>query len=437
MLSKYFTKVEDRFVFNISLIFWHLLVLVAAFAILIAIGVFAWSMVPSTQQQVQARTAPEKAPYPEPVQVDLSELLLVEPTPTELMPNVQLEPISDAARTTGAKTAPGPDVEDQTGFDEYRAAMGRLRELVPPAEHSWDGNGYWSYPYGQRYWDVYKQEKYRQWTVTEPGIEDKLEHAFKQTKATNYTAKRDLVAGLNTLLSAIPQADRYDMLVYTLARTSKSWQNDISIYEALASLPPKLEGTDGQEHIKILLRTSLQNPSAGVAFINFMASCIERFAPAARVEVLVVASNSYYNYFGQDLMQQKEATGMYLDLVDRIEASMQPKTFAQYYGLYLNKNKQRRGEIARIDNAHNALQRQIDSEFQQAQQRAVMERTEMMQQKAQYRQKSLMAAGGGILLIVVVAIMLVFLSIQRIVKKIEAKLPDSPSSEDRPIGTVA
>jgi len=436
MLSKYFSKVEDRFVFNISLIFWHLLVLLAGFAILIGIAVFMWSMVPSTQQQVHARSLPEKAPYPEPVQVDLSELLLVGPTPADPVSSAQLEPISEPVRTTGAITTPVVEVEDQTGLNEYQAAIGRLRGLVPPAIHPWDGNGYWSYPYGQRYWDVYKQEKYRQWTVTEPGIEDKLAQLYKRTKATNYTAKRDLVAGLNTLLTAIPNADRYDMLVYALARTSKSWQSDISIYEALASLPPKLEVTNDQEHIKALLRTGLQNPSAGVAFIEFIASCIERFAPPARVEVLVVTSNSYFNYFGQDLMQQKEATGMYLELVDRIEASMQPKTLAQYYGLYLKKNEQRRGEIARIDNAHNALQRQIDSEFQQAQQRATMQRNATRAQKERYRQQSLMVAGGGILLIVVVAIMLVFLSIQRIVKKIEAKLPDSTSGA-RPSEAVA
>lgn len=431
MLSKYFTKVEDRFVFNISLIFWHLLVLLAGIGIIVGIAVFFWSMVPATQRQVQARPVPEKMAYPDPVKVDLSELQVAEPvSAAEPTNTVYLEPISETVQNSATHTALAPEAEDLTGFDEYRGSMGRLRELVPPSRHSWDGNGYWSYPYGQRYWDVYKQDKYRQWSVTEPGIEDKLEQLYKRTKAANYTEKRDLLDGLNTLLSTIPEPDRYDMLVYVLSRPSNNWQNSVSVYKAIASLPPKMGLTNDQEHIKSLLRRGLSNPTSGVAFIEFIASCIDRFAPASRVEALSVASKSYFNYFGQDLMLQKEATGMYLALIDRIDAPMQPKALAQYYGLYLTKNEQRRGRIARIDREHDALRKQIDTEFKQAQIAATWENKTKQAQKDEFRQKSLLVAGGSILLIVVVAIMLVFLSIQRIVKKIEAKLPSPQAAAE-------
>jgi hypothetical protein len=319
-------------------------------------------------------------------------------------------------------------------FDEYRGSMGSIARIGPRRRViRGTGNGYWSYPlWSNATGTFYKQDKIQAVVGDgKPGIEgQKLEQLYKRTKAANYTEKRDLLDGLNTLLSTIPEPDRYDMLVYVLSRPSNNWQNSVSVYKAIASLPPKMGLTNDQEHIKSLLRRGLSNPTSGVAFIEFIASCIDRFAPASRVEALSVASKSYFNYFGQDLMLQKEATGMYLELIDRIDAPMQPKALAQYYGLYLTKNEQRRGRIARIDREHDALRKQIDTEFKQAQIAATWENKAKQAQKDEFRQKSLLVAGGSILLIVVVAIMLVFLSIQRIVKKIEAKLPSPQAAAE-------
>ena len=425
MLSKYFTKVEDRFVFNISLIFWHLLVLLAGLGIILGIVVFLWSIVPSTQRHVEARPIPEKRAYPEPVKVDLSELQLEEQPNVSAADQVQLEPITETARTNAPNPRVAVESEDMTGFDAYEASLGRLRELVPPSLHSWEGSGSWIFPQGQRYWDVYKQEKYRQWVVTEPGVEDKLVQLYKRTKAKDYTAKSNLLTGMNTFLGKIPEADRYDMLLDLTSRSSDSWQNNLAIYNALAPLPAKMGAQANQDHIKALLRTSMRNPTTSVAFIEFITICIERFGPDVRVAALNVATNSFYNFFNQDIGPQKEATELFLELVARIEPNLQSKGLMQYYGLYLKKNEQRRMEIGRIDREYNDLRAQINAEFQQAQMQAMMENAAKQKQKSTFRDRSLLMAGGGILLIVVVAIMLVFLSIQRIVKKIEAKMPDT------------
>jgi len=175
----------------------------------------------------------------------------------------------------------------------------------------------------------------------------------------------------------------------------------------------------------------MRNPTTSVAFIEFITTCIERFDPDVRVAALNVATNSFYNFFNQDIGPQKEATELFLELVARIEPNLQSKGLMQYYGLYLKKNEQRRMEIGRIDREYNDLRAQINAEFQQAQMQAMMENAAKQKQKSTFRDRSLLMAGGGILLIVVVAIMLVFLSIQRIVKKIEAKLPDTSAREQR------
>lgn len=428
MISNYVSKVEDKFVFNFSLIFWHLLVLVASAGILFGLAVFAWSMLPASQRQVTQPSVPEKRAYPAPVKVDLNELKFEDAVVNAPAVEVALEPVPEAMQGS-TPTAPVPDPAiDETGKDEFEAAMHTLRSLIPPTRHPWEGDGYWNYPYGERYWDVYRQEKYRQWIETEPGVEGKLARLFTRSKAQDYAAKRELISTLNTLLSKIPETERYATFLQLIQPSSDNWQHHVAIYSALSALPAKINAHPDQDHVIKLARFGLSDPANGKDLIDHVVSIIDRFHVESRVAAIDVVTNSYYNYFNRDLGMQQEATGLYLEMLDRIDPKDQARGLMQYYGLYLTKNQQRGEQMARMDREHQALLQQIEAQHNAAQVAAMVEHQNRKQLKSTFRTRSLIAVGGGVLLIVVVATMLVFLSIQRIVRKIEAKLPSPVAS---------
>mgnify|MGYP001568389495 FL=1 len=70
MKNSYVTQVENKYVFNVSLIFWHLFIALATLVIAASLVIFLWSLIPASQKDV------EKQPYPEPVKVSLNELQL-------------------------------------------------------------------------------------------------------------------------------------------------------------------------------------------------------------------------------------------------------------------------------------------------------------------------------------------------------------------------
>ena len=70
MKYAYVTQVENKYVFNVSLIFWHLFIAISTLVVVTSLLVFLWSLIPASQKDV------EKQPYPEPVKVALNELQL-------------------------------------------------------------------------------------------------------------------------------------------------------------------------------------------------------------------------------------------------------------------------------------------------------------------------------------------------------------------------
>ena len=134
--NAYISKVENRYVFNVSLIFWHLFIALSTLVIVVSILIFLWSIIPASQKDV------EKQQYPAPVKVALSELQLKE-TKEE----------AQSLTTEQVQTAPSVNqqlFEDTNGKGDYVVSLNTLKTLIPPTKYSWQGSGSWSYPYGER-----------------------------------------------------------------------------------------------------------------------------------------------------------------------------------------------------------------------------------------------------------------------------------------------
>ncbi len=413
--KNYVSKVEDKYVFNLSSIFWHLFIALASVGIFISILLFFWSLIPPFHKNVEKQAYPTEKQYPEPVKVTINELLLQDAAQEEtLQPKVLIDTVVE---NTEPKV-----IEDTKGKDEYVATLNTLKVLIPPAKYSWSGSGEWSYPYGQQYWTYYKQEKYRQWNVSEPGLEDKLISSYRTSNAKNYTEKKKMLDGYIIVLKPMKEEIRLTAIQYLLNQTVDSVGKNIAIYQALAKVVSKMSSETSAEYISQLASFGNSNPNEGVPFIDYISSIIDKFNPLQRTEIIGGLINSYYNFFSQDLKIQKEATDLFMPLLKGIKAEIQYKSLIRYYGLYVRKNQNRDVEIAQIKNEYQQSINAIEQQFIMDQAIAAMDYQETKIKKAEYRYKSLLGVGGGIVLIVLIGTILAFLSIQRSVRKIEEKI---------------
>ena len=60
MKTKYFEKVENKYVFNLTLIFWHIFIAISTLAIVVSLAVLLWSIIPASEKKVEKKAYPEK-----------------------------------------------------------------------------------------------------------------------------------------------------------------------------------------------------------------------------------------------------------------------------------------------------------------------------------------------------------------------------------------
>jgi len=198
MKSKYFNKVEEKYVFNISLIFWHIIIAIGALAIIAGALLLIWGVIPPFKQRVHR---PE---YPPVAAVSVDEV------------NMIINPPKPSTQTGEVKKANTPikkiTKEPAPGETEYMASLDSLKKLIPPDKFSWKSKGHWEYPYGRNYWEYYKKSRYRRWVVTRFGINDRLKAAYKRVQAEGFTEKKQLLDAYISTVSLFPAENRSKVL---------------------------------------------------------------------------------------------------------------------------------------------------------------------------------------------------------------------------------
>jgi len=414
MKTNYFTKVENKYVFNVSLIVWHLFIVLSTLVVVVSLLVFLWSIIPASQREVEKRPYPAKRQYPEPIKVELSELQ-IEGTKEEA-------PLVDPEQSQTAPATTQQPVEDTKGKSGYDSSLSALKTLIPPAKYSWQGSGYWTYPLGERYWTYYKQEKYRQWNVTEAGIEDKLKVAYRRAKADNYPDKKLILDGYIGVVKLLSEEKRLGALQYLIINIANKISQNVNICQSLGNVVSRMPKDENISYINQLSSFGKTNPNDGSPFIDYTATIIDKFDVSKRAEIIDRLIIGYNSYFGDNLSMLKESTDLFLPLIARIKAEHQPKAIIQYYGVFRSKNYARDNSIAEIENEYQQAISEIENQYNLDQNAAQQQYMSDKISKVKYRLKSLAGIGGGILVVVLIAVVLVFFSIQRSIRKIEEKI---------------
>lgn len=411
--SNYVKKVEDRYVFNISLFFWHFFIFLSSVAVGVSLLVLLWTIVPVWQRKVVKEPYPTKQEYPAPVQVSISELNLNEQV-KDVLPETKPK-IEEVSKTT----AP---LEDSRGKGEYEASLNILEQLIPPAKYSWSGSGYWTYPYGEVYWIHYQQERFRTWVSTAPGVKDILSNAYSNSNSKNYMEKKSLLDAYNNSLKLIKEENRLAVLKMFTSHVSNNVDDNMQTISALQKLIVKVPQNSGFVYLSQLLEFAENNTDEKMAMIQYIDSIIERFAENNRAQAIMGLVLGYYGFFNGNYEKQKEATDLYISLLPNINTEKQIVSLNKYYRVFIEKNRKRDQLIDQIEQEYQSKVSSIDAAYILENEKAELNKIEKKARKAELRAKSVIGISGGILIIVLIGTILVFLSIQRSVKRIEDKI---------------
>ena len=391
-MRNYLEKLEEKFVFRTSHMFFHILVGAAMLVIIGGILLFLWGMTPSFKPGVS------KSEYPPVVEVTTQELAAA------VLPKAELEK-GTAASEAGTVTAGDPGeapAAAQSSVDPaqkmYEDQIDSLKALLPPEKFSWVDQGHWQRSYYRNRWvvDVY-------------GIQSRLNAAFSSANARSFDDKAIVLRSYLPLLSGFEETERLaalkSLITYSKDDPVTTQGNMALLQQAIVAFP-----ADQAEVLNTLAEFGQKNPRDGRAFIRYASEIIPRFDPAHATEVLGTLVRTYYNYF-DDIERQKRATETFFPLLSTFEGKYQAKALEQYYGMYLQKNREREQQVVQIDQRY-------QNELQQAEAVLAQKRAE----KAVNRYYGMLAIGGSLVFISIIALVLVLLSIQRNVRALASEV---------------
>lgn len=437
-------KLENKIIFNVSRYFWHFIIALISLGTICSICFFIWCIIPPVKSTPDKQSPPAKPTYP----VKPAYPTLVKVSLDEIMPKIQHKPLVNETKITEEKkeiqkvkeikkdtvlkeVKKQPVKTEDPAEKEYNASLEKLKQLIPDKKN-WEADGYYIYPQGERYWTVYKQEKYRVWVATGDNLDSKLIKTYKNTEAKNYTDYKAILDSYNNILGFIAVNKRMSLLNLLMAYTKETVTKTKDLHSLLTQTL-KIFPQEETDFIGKLCNFYFSNPNDGKPFLEYLNKVIPQFANSERLKVVDALLKAYYDYYDNSLHRQIEATDLFLTMINQIKPDDQIPFLKKYYEVYLNKNIERERKIMSIDDEYKATVNKIDFEhskaiqetekqYQEGLRNAERDYYEKQITKDSYRMKGLFGILIGLVLISLFAIILVFLSMQRSLKKIEEKL---------------
>ena len=382
MKLSFLENFEEKFYFKTSHYFWHLLTGLGGLALVVGILILLWGLTPSFKPGVK------KPKYPEPVEVTAEEIKL------KIQPPVKPKEVIPTVKDTVAAIEQQPEVVEKIDPAEqaYLTAIDSMQQLLPQEKYRWESRGHW------------EQSWYRKkWIIDYYGISDRLKSIFKKVDAEKFASKKQLLDAYIALIALFPEDQRYSVLKSAIEYCKTDVTTSVSNIELLTASASNFN-TDKSDFLNKLATFGRKNPRDGRNFIEYVNTIITKFDPEIRTSMLSTLINSYYRHFNL-IEKQREATDLFLGMLDSFETADQSKALTEYYRLYVSKNYDREREVE-----------QIESEYQSNLSHAQSVLSSKKSKKAEYRGLGLKAIGASIIFIAFVALFLVVLSSQRNVK---------------------
>jgi hypothetical protein len=194
----------------------------------------------------------------------------------------------------------------------------------------------------------------------------------------------------------------------------------------------KIQGDDQEQVLQRSMRLTKRSNNFldSKSFVDYIVKIIDKFDSKQQAKVFTVM---YYTYTQSinNMSILTEQTDLFLALLPKIKTEMQSQALDQYFLVYIQKNSDREQTISQIDQKYSDSLMKIEEKYLNDQMIALLEFEKEKVTKSEFRLKGLIGFGSGIAIVALIAIILVFLSIQRIVNRIEEKLTKDVLTNDQ------
>ena len=392
MKSKKISKFEEKYIVNISLSFWRLIISIGILGTIVGIFILLWGIMPISKDSIVKETYPPE----EKISVD------------ELKNNVIPELIKEQKKMVKEKP-----VIISAEEKSYSEALSFLESELPKKYNSKLSKGHWYYPKGKEYWDYYGYSYLREWIVDIKDLDDFLESVYYNIDAISFIDKEKIVKEFLSVIKLFPREKRIDIMKGLASYSTQSVSQSMNNIQLLKKTIPFFS-TEDTYFFTTLATFGKNNPRDGFAFIKYVNKIINNFDKDHKVLILDNLIDSYYYYFDYEnigVNKQIKVTDIFLPMLSDFESKYQSKALKQFYIMYFTKNAAREQSILDIEKKYDfdlessGIKYQMDKE-----------------NKSKIRIRGLYFIGAGIILIAFFALILVFLSTHKSIKNIELYL---------------
>jgi len=404
MKTKKISKFEEKYIFNISLTFWRIVIAIGVLGAILGVFLLLWGIVPPFKQ------SPNRDKYPPVATISINDLK-DKVIPQQL--KEKTKPVKEEIKSL-SKTESEVEKITKVTIEEtnYKISLDSIRLLISKKYDSKLTRGHWYYPRGKDYWDYYKRSEYRKWIIDFSGLYGLLGSVYKRINAKSFLDKKRLIDAYISTVKLFPENKRVEVIKALTSFSKVNVSQSIANVQLLNKSIPNFT-TEDTNYLTILARFGKNNPRDGYSFIEYVNKIISNFDTEYRIAVLEDLIENYYNYFNDNrgVNNQIEATDLFLTMIIEFEPKYQSNALKQFYIMYFEKNSAREKSIRLIDRKYENDLADAETKYQLGKHK-----------KSQVRIKGLYLAGAGLVLIAFLALILVFLSIQKSIRKIEFKL---------------
>jgi len=403
MKIKDLNHAEEKYLFGLSRLVWRVLVMFLVLVLAGSLILFLWSVIPVAKPRVT------KAEYPAEIMVTPGDIAkLVEDAKQK-----EKKANSTAGRIVETYSKREPAVADTAKSADDLAlqeSMKKLRTISDKAGMSWEPVGYYEYPYGEYYYYNWG-EQYRQYVITDYGVRNKVNNAIYDCNIRSSKDKKMLIDNLMLFLEK-SSLKHHSIIINSV---SYFWKDDLSTslnrVNMFKNVLNKVPASDFEQVLYMTANFTQDNPNDGLPFMAMADTAMNQVNSIERTEFLRHMIWGYEQFFNGQLYTQAHLTDSFLAQLKSMPKGKPGEMIYWYYSLSVSQNMQRQSKIDSIDQAY-------ETELAAANYKHDVKRFK----DKQNRIKAGYGIGGSIILISILALTLVFFSMHKYLKKVDALL---------------
>jgi len=323
-----------------------------------------------------------------------------------------LAPLSNSLRTTDISL--------------FKREVGKLALIFPPDKHRlfWSGSGFYRIT-DPRKFRISKSDLYREWIVTSPPLENRVEASLRSNGLDSYYDMTVFMRSAIPLIRSIDTKVRIDIFPQVIGFFNRDLDNTTTSLKTLSKIMKIYRGDIAEKAFVTNSRFLKNNPQDGIDLLNYEASILPKFFTKERFDVSNIIKEEYRSYYNYNLSGIEENTNSFIPLIGKFDKKYQALSLKYYYQIYRTRNRNRIDRINEIEETHEDNIRQVDQEYASALALAQSEYESKKSLRSLFRGNSLKATGIGVAGILFVTIILLLLSMIRNVNRLAELMIES------------